>query len=248
MRPARGYWRSHLATRSGCANFGSLMKTSLESDGFELHRAVFGETELESLRVEADHVSVEAEATSVRLLCDRSSLFRSLSKSLKLRSLAGSNRIPVRSILFDKTPDENWPVLWHQDLTIAVAAQADIAGYLNWSVKNGLRHVQPPVSLLSQIVTVRIHLDDTPALNGALKVIPGSHCHGRMDQKAISSFVEKADEVVCEAAAGDVLLMSPLILHSSARSEQPSRRRVLHFEYAIPESLDPNLEWHERSA
>lgn len=222
------------------------MTNSLEIDGFEIHRAVFDEAELVQLRIEADRISDEEETASVRMLFDRSSLFQRLSTSPKLKILAGSNRIPVRSILFNKTPEENWPVLWHQDLTIAVAARVDVTGYVNWSMKNGVQHAQPPVSLLEKMITVRIHLDDTPASNGALKVIPGSHRRGRMDQNAISSVVEKVDEVVCEAAAGDILLISPLILHSSARSENPSCRRVLHFEYAIPESLDPELKWCER--
>jgi hypothetical protein len=35
----------------------------------------------------------------------------------------------VRAILFDKTPENNWALGWHQDRTIAVAARRDAAGY-----------------------------------------------------------------------------------------------------------------------
>ena len=219
--------------------------SNLEVEGFEMHRAVFSDAELDAFRLEGDRIAANAGSASVRRLFDRSSVFRELSHSPVLESLVGPGRIPVRSILFDKTPGENWPVLWHQDLTIAVDAESEIAGYRNWSMKDGVHHVQPPVSLLEQIITVRIHLDPTPATNGALKVIPGSHRCGRIDQGAIPTLVGEAAEEVCECKAGDVLLMSPLILHSSARSEDPSRRRVLHFEYAIPESLAPELAWHE---
>lgn len=56
---------------------------------------------------------------------------------------------------------------------------------------------------------------------------------------------DKSAVVICECAAGDALLMSPLILHSSRRAETPGRRRVLHFEYAREGDLDPLLEWFE---
>lgn len=151
---------------------------------------------------------------------------------------------PVRSILFDKTESENWPVPWHQDLTIAVSQEQQVSGYGPWSHKDGSPHVQPPVSLLGHMVTIRLHLDDTPATNGALRVIPGSHCAGRIGADALRDS-DKDRAVTCECSSGDALLMSPLILHSSRRSEFPARRRVIHFEYARDEDLDPRLEWFE---
>jgi hypothetical protein len=35
----------------------------------------------------------------------------------------------VRGIFFDKTPAANWPVAWHQDLTLAPAARHDKEGW-----------------------------------------------------------------------------------------------------------------------
>ena len=40
---------------------------------------------------------------------------------------------PVRGILFDKTPDSNWLVPWHQDLTLAVRSRIDLPGFGPWS-------------------------------------------------------------------------------------------------------------------
>jgi hypothetical protein len=42
---------------------------------------------------------------------------------------------PVRAILFNKSPDANWLVGWHQDLTIAVRERRDVPGYGPWSIK-----------------------------------------------------------------------------------------------------------------
>ena len=175
---------------------------------------------------------------------DRSERFLNFATSDFLRPLLPKGMRPVRSILFDKTPDENWPVAWHQDLTITVDEKKEVEGYGPWSVKDDAPHVQPPASLLENMVTLRIHLDPTPEENGALRVIPGSHLGGKDQNPSISD--EQAESAItCACEAGDVLMMSPLILHASSRSTQPTRRRILHFEYAREKDLDPALAWHE---
>ncbi|WP_395742280.1 phytanoyl-CoA dioxygenase family protein [Prosthecobacter sp.] len=152
--------------------------------------------------------------------------------------------VPVRGIYFDKRPEMNWLVAWHQDLTLALREQAEVPGFGPWSVKDGVPHVQPPVRLLEQMLTARLHLDDTDAENGALKVIPGTHRSGRLSAEAIRGWRETRDEILCEARAGDVLLMRPLLLHASSRSSSTRRRRVLHVEFA-GFTLPQPLEWHE---
>ncbi len=216
--------------------------------GFQIHPGVFAEDEIFLLRQEVDRVAAFAGSACVRHLRDHSSMFRDLARSSKILSLLSNSDLqPVRSILFDKTPSENWPVAWHQDLTICTKEQADCYGYGPWSVKDGVHHVQPPISLLEQMVTVRIHLDPTDSDNGALRVTPGSHRHGRLSTSSIAELTA-SDAHTCECLPGDVLLMSPLILHSSKRSTRPDRRRILHFEYAPPDALDSRLTWHETPA
>ena len=152
--------------------------------------------------------------------------------------------LPVRGIYFDKRPETNWLVAWHQDLTLALKEKAEVPGFGPWSVKEGVPHVQPPIHLLEQMLTVRLHLDDTDSSNGALRVLSGTHRLGRLNAEAIQSCRETHEEVLCEAKAGDVLLMRPLLLHASSRSSSPRRRRVVHIEFAgFP--LPAPLEWHE---
>ena len=220
------------------------MRPSLATDGYEIHRAVLSDPEVAQLRKEAEAVATAAGSACVRHLRERSSIFDSLSVSPALLSLIPVGLRPVRSILFDKTESENWPVLWHQDLTIAVAEERELPGYRPWSHKDGSPHVQPPVSLLEGMVTIRLHLDETSATNGALRVIPGSHRNGRIAGDRLRDF-DKDGAVTCECSPGDALLMAPLILHSSRRSESPARRRVIHFEYAHDADLDPSLRWFE---
>lgn len=223
------------------------MSPTLASEGFEIRRGVLGENQLLALRAEVDQVARLAGSACVRHVCAHSELLQALSVSATLRSLLPSGLSPVRSILFDKTAAENWPVFWHQDLTIAVVQERSVEGYGPWSFKDGWVHVQPPEAVLEHMVTLRLHLDDTPASNGALRVIPGSHRHGRLSSEQLAACLDQP-AVTCECQAGDVLLMSPLILHSSHRSESPARRRVLHFEHARLADLDSNLEWFEVQA
>lgn len=152
---------------------------------------------------------------------------------------------PVRAIYFDKSPAENWLVPWHQDLTIAVQERLDTPGFGPWSVKADVPHVQPPMELLEQMVTLRLHLDDADHDNGALRVLPGSHLHGRLTAEQIQALRETLPESLCSAKAGDGLLMRPLILHASARSSAPERRRrILHIEYAAFD-LPGGLRWKD---
>lgn len=151
---------------------------------------------------------------------------------------------PVRAIYFNKSPESNWLVTWHQDLTICVQKKMDVAGFGPWSVKDDVPHVQPPISLLENMVTLRLHLDDTDETNGALKVLPGSHARGRLAAADIHRWRHEHPERLCTARTGDVLLMRPLLLHASGRSASDKQRRVLHIEYAGYE-LPAGLRWAE---
>lgn len=151
---------------------------------------------------------------------------------------------PVRALYFDKSPDANWLVPWHQDLTLAVRERVDAPGFGPWSAKEGVPHVQPPVELLERMLAVRLHLDDAGTDNGALRVLPGTHRLGRLTAERIQELRASVPEQTCVALAGDALLMRPLLLHASGRSESGRHRRVLHLEYAAFE-LPPGLSWHE---
>ena len=173
-------------------------------------------------------------------------LFRSLVSSASIRSLvdpiAGPEARVVRGIFFDKTPEANWKVPWHQDLTIAVRRRKEVEGFTGWSMKAGITHVQPPSRVLNEVLALRIHLDPTNEDSGALKVIPGSHTRGRLSADDIQKIKREIEPVVCSAKQGDVLAMRPLLLHSSSVSSNASHRRVIHLEFCSLK-LPGGLEW-----
>lgn len=157
--------------------------------------------------------------------------------------LFGNDCFVVKSIYFDKPEKSNWFVAYHQDLTISVNQKMDLPGFGPWTVKHNQYAVQPPINILQDNFTIRLHLDDTDEGNGALKVIPGSHTKGIYRAETIDWNVET--EVFCEVNRGGIMIMRPLLLHASKRSTSSKRRRVLHIEFSkawLPEPLN----WSEK--
>lgn len=161
-----------------------------------------------------------------------------------IKSIGDENFFVVKSIYFDKPETSNWFVAYHQDLTISVNNKQEINGYSNWTKKQNQFAVQPPLDILENIFTIRIHLDDTTNENGAVKVIEKSHLQGISRPELIDWNKEK--ETICEVHKGGIMLMKPLTLHSSTRTTNGKRRRVLHIEFSNLH-LDKNLEWSEYS-
>lgn len=128
------------------------------------------------------------------LLCDEMVRRLAASEPVKalLDSLFSKKSFAVRRILFNKTPDANWKVVWHQDRTIAVCERKEVAGFGPWSIKAGVQHVQPPVYVMSKMVAIRLHLDESRESNGPLRVIPGSHRAGYLSTADIGDLEENA--------------------------------------------------------
>ena len=149
----------------------------------------------------------------------------------------------VKALFFDKTEPANWPVPWHQDLTLAVDGPKDAPGWSAWTVKGGISHAQAPAPLLERMLTLRLHLDDCLADDGPLRVLEGTHLLGRLGRAEISDLSRKAGEKTCAVLRGDVLAIRPLILHASSPAKNPSHRRVLHMEFAPPGLLPEGFTW-----
>ena len=154
----------------------------------------------------------------------------------------GPAAMPVRAVLFDKTPAANWALGWHQDRTIAVENQVEVEGFSPWSRKGGLLHVAPPMAVLERMVTLRIHLDDVGRENAPLLVALGSHRLGRIPVAEIGQVVANSAVLACLAQAGDVWVYATPIVHASDAAETPVRRRVLQVDYANFD-LPGGLEW-----
>lgn len=162
-----------------------------------------------------------------------------------ISNLFGDGYFAVKSIYFDKPELSNWFVAWHQDLTIVVDKRVEVAGYGPWTVKQNQFGVQPPLDVLQDNFTIRIHLDDADEYNGALKVVPGSHLKGIYRPDTINW--QEETETVCPVKAGGIMIMRPLLLHASNRTTNHKKRRVVHIEFSRTE-LPEEIEWAEKEA
>lgn len=224
-------------------------KTEFESNGFAVLPGIYSSDEVHQLRNILDSYTNEMENTkpihAIRRVVERIPELNSVLWNDNMKKwisvIAGNDYFLTKAIYFDKPENSNWFVSYHQDLSISVMEKHEIEGYKNWTKKDGQIGVEPPQNVLDNIVTFRIHLDDTDESNGALRLIPGSHKIGIRRIQDLST----ESEQIFEVPEGAIMLMKPLTFHASSRTQKPSRRRVLHLEFSNMELANP-LCWREK--
>jgi ectoine hydroxylase-related dioxygenase (phytanoyl-CoA dioxygenase family) len=158
------------------------------------------------------------------------------------REYLGANVFPFRTPLFDKSVVSNWLVAWHQDTALPVQREADVSGWGPWTQKGGVLHAIAPATALGRVIALRVHLDDSTAENGPLRVLPGTHARGVLGHDQIEALAATVPPVDCLAASGGVVAMRPLTVHASSKSRGDNPRRVLHVEFAAAVHLDTGIE------
>lgn len=166
-----------------------------------------------------------------------------------LRQLVAAGILPeescaIQAIAFDKTPEMNWKVSWHQDLLFPVAAKPESPEYQLHIVKEGVDFARPSREILDTLLAARLHLDDCTESNGPLRILQGTHRLGILAASEHVKLREEYSEVVCTARRGEVLLMRPLLLHASSKADDAAHRRVLHLVYCSHAAV-PAAWWRE---
>lgn len=229
-------------------------KQDIADKGFSVISNIFSEEEIERISDVIDRIDTSKETfrKSEDLFAIRQFLkeipevkdlvFNENIKKI-IKEIFGDRYFVVKSIYFDKPEKSNWYVAYHQDLTISVDKKTELPDFGPWTTKQNQFAVQPPLDILENIFTIRVHLDDTDEQNGALKVIPGSHAKGIYRPETIDWNVET--EHICKVNKGGVMIMKPLILHGSNRTTNGEKRRVIHIEFSDAE-LPEELNWSEK--
>jgi ectoine hydroxylase-related dioxygenase (phytanoyl-CoA dioxygenase family) len=158
------------------------------------------------------------------------------------QEILGGHAFPFRATLFDKSQHANWLVVWHQDTALPLRERRETQGWGPWSVKENVIYAHAPAGALCQVLALRIHLDDSTTHNGPLRVLPGTHKLGVLSDDEVHQLAEKMLAVDCLVSRGGVLAMSPLVIHSSSKSQAAMPRRVLHIEYAASPFVAEGLE------
>jgi len=229
-------------------------KNEVSEKGFTIIKNIFSEEEIKEISQVIQNIDTSKETfrKSEDLFAIRQFLkeipevkdliFNENLKTI-IKEIFGENYFTVKSIYFDKPENSNWYVAYHQDLTISVDKKVELENFGPWTTKQNQFAVQPPLDILENIFTIRIHLDDTDENNGALKVIPKSHAKGIYRPETIDWNVEA--ENICNVERGGIMIMKPLILHGSNRTTNGKKRRVIHIEFSDKE-LPEELNWSER--
>lgn len=224
------------------------VKTAYAENGYHLIEHAVGARQIEELIAQLSVFAEEANRYGVRDLMSKVPAIHELATSAPLltvaRDILGEAARPVRSVFFDKVPGANWNVAWHQDTSLALKAMHEVSGFGPWSEKQGVPHAEPPPEYLANTLTLRLHLDRADTQSGVLRVVPGTHRLGRVRSAELLAIVEQAQIVECNAQPGDLLLMNPLLFHSSRKATQPVHRRIVHIEYSAM-ALPAPLEWYE---
>lgn len=233
-------------------NFDAV-KQRFERNGYEILPALYTQDEvnqiLRSINTYADANQSSTDKTNLYAIRHVFQKIPNLKEAVfgpalthVLNKLDGDNLFLIRAVYFDKPAESNWFVPFHQDLTIGVTHKAEVEGYKNWTFKQGCHYAQPPLRILENTITVRIHLDNTNASNGALHVVSGSHDEGVLDKTERDKRLSQSKR--CPVEKGGIMLMKPLLLHASKRATTSRQRRVLHLEFNTL-SLEKPLEWYE---
>ncbi|UOU96766.1 phytanoyl-CoA dioxygenase family protein [Chryseobacterium daecheongense] len=231
-------------------------KDHILENGFAIINNIFSDNELEKIdealkNIDAsnDNFRKSEDLFAIRQflkeLPEIKDLILNTNMNAIIHEIFGEKYMAVKSIYFDKPEKSNWYVAYHQDLTISVDKKIKIAGFGPWTTKKNQFAVQPPLPILENMYTIRIHLDDTDENNGALKVIPKSHAKGIYRPETIDWNVET--EEICKVERGGAMIMKPLILHGSNRTTNGKKRRVIHIEFSEME-LPEELQWSEKTS
>jgi ectoine hydroxylase-related dioxygenase (phytanoyl-CoA dioxygenase family) len=144
--------------------------------------------------------------------------------------------------MLEKTTDANWLVVWHQDTALPLRHRQEIPGWGPWSVKEDVIYAHAPASALSQVLALRVHLDDSTSQNGPLRVLPATHTLGVLCDDAIHQLAQEIAPAECCVPRGGIVAMKPLVVHSSSKSQSECARRVLHIEYAANPGIAGDLQ------
>lgn len=215
------------------------MHTAVQSfadNGYHIVENILATKELENISEHLQLINLEG-AGSRELLTEQwcIALAKQLKDHSKLTALLPKNPVAIQCTFFNKSAEKNWLVPIHQDLSIPVKERLDSIGFTGWSAKQGMLFVQPPASILEQIVALRLHIDDCHKAHGPLKVVTGTHLAGRIPEKEWLTIRDQQGEQECIVNAGGAVVMRPLILHSSSKAIEANGRRVLHFLFAPAE-------------
>src|SRR5437762_3104022 len=114
--------------------------TTFRRDGYFIRNDIVADEMVERLRLAVASLPNRQEVRrrrnvyGVRNLLEICPAVRVLATESMIREFVtpvlGDNAFAVRAIFFDKVPDANWSLFWHQDNVIAVKERREVPGFV----------------------------------------------------------------------------------------------------------------------
>lgn len=226
---------------------------AIEDDGYAFFEGVFSHSEVDDLAatigrgLEAGGDAVRSRAgvpyaarNALDICPEISQLWRHPLLVAVVTKVLGNEAGLVRALYLNKPPGDSWAVPWHKDVIVPVSpGETESTVFSTPTDRAGVPHAEAPLSVLRNMLTLRIHLDDNTDENGSLRVLSGSHKSGK--ELTIDGF----PAFPVYAQAGDVLVLRPLLAHKSghAREGSDAQRRVLQLQFSASSELPDNFRW-----
>jgi ectoine hydroxylase-related dioxygenase (phytanoyl-CoA dioxygenase family) len=222
-----------------------MWKENIERHGFAILLDILSSEEIDELSKQLEGPDLRRNRAGIRHALGLAPV-AAIARGQKLMKIAkdilGNEALPIRATLFDKSPLSNWLVVWHQDTALPLRERREKTGWGPWSVKDGVNYAHAPMQALQNVLALRVHLDDSTASNGPLRVLPDTHKFGVLTDDQIHGLAELTAPVSCIVPRCGVLAMRPLVIHASSKSTSEIPRRVLHIEYASSSVVDGDME------
>jgi len=114
---------------------------AIEENGFAVLHRLFPSEYLDWVLEQINRLSPRRSRAGVRQALGLAPV-EGLARHQVLMELAvedlGADVFPYRATLFDKSPEANWLVVWHQDTALPLQSRRETPGWGPWSIKEGL--------------------------------------------------------------------------------------------------------------
>lgn len=170
---------------------------------YQILEGVFSAAEMLEVLDQLSGATLDRSKAGARHLL-RLPVIRELANDPRMLSLArqfvGEGAAPFRATLFDKSPDANWMVPWHQDTALPMRDQFAGKEWGPWSKKAGVLYAHAPAWALEQVIALRVSLDDSSKENGPLRILPDTHRLGVLTDAEINVLARERKAQDCIAS------------------------------------------------
>jgi len=119
----------------------------IEEHGFAILEGMFSPIEMQKVISDLAHSSLKRSKAGVRHALKHGAI-AALAADLRLLNIAqeilGPGAVAFRATLFDKSPQANWLVVWHQDTALPLRERSEAKGWGPWSIKDGIVYAHAP--------------------------------------------------------------------------------------------------------